>query len=163
MKKVTFLRQVNSPWRFSFYLLLRLPAAWFMGMRVRSCSETQCVVSLPYRWRSQNPFRSIYFAAQCAAGELSTGLLGLAATQEGAPVSMLVTEVRSEFYKKANKTLIFTCLQGVEVAECVARARASGEGQTLTMESVGALPDGAIAARVWITWSFKTKSVNKEA
>ncbi|HND87824.1 MAG TPA: DUF4442 domain-containing protein, partial [Saprospiraceae bacterium] len=73
------------------FLLWKLPAAWFMGIGVQHCEAGRAVVSLPYGWRSQNPFRSAYFAAQCAAGELSTGLLALAALQEqtGLPLADL--------------------------------------------------------------------------
>ncbi|MBU6342092.1 MAG: DUF4442 domain-containing protein [Bacteroidetes bacterium] len=162
MKKTAFLRYLNQPLRFSFYLLLKLPAAWFMGMRVRTCDEKRAEVALPYHWRSQNPFKSTYFAAQCAAGELSTGLLGLVALQDKPPVSMLVTEVRAEFYKKADKTLIFTCSQGDEVAACVTRALANGTGETIVLESSGTLPNGELASRVWITWSFKAKAPRLE-
>ena len=159
MKKSTFYRWVNSKWRMRFFLLLRLPAAWFMGISVITCDENAAQVRLPYRWRAQNPFRSTYFAAQCAAGELSTGLLGLAQLQDQAPVSMLVTEVKAEFYKKADRTLIFECIQGKEIAAVIQQALETGASQTITMESIGRLPDGIIAAKVWINWSFKRKSI----
>src|SRR5690606_10376148 len=91
--------------RMRLFLLWKLPAAWFMGISVRACDGGQAVVKLPYGWRSQNPFRSIYFAAQCAAGELSTGVLALTHLQGKPPVSMLVTRVEAEFLKKASDTL----------------------------------------------------------
>lgn len=158
MKKTSFLRWVNTKWRMQFFLLWKLPAAWFMGISVIYCDERVAKVRLPYRWRSQNPFRSTYFAAQCAAGELSTGLLGLAQLQEAPPVSMLVTEVRAAFYKKADQTLIFECMQGEEIAQTIKLAISTGEAQVLTMQSTGTLPDGVVAAHVWITWSLKKKS-----
>lgn len=158
MDRPTFLRLVNSGWRMRLFLLSRLPAAWFMGIGVRSCDETRAVVRLPYGWRSQNPFRSIYFAAQCAAGELSTGLLGLSALSGQPPVSMLVTHVEATFSKKADQVLLFTCEDGAAVAAAVQEALTSGAPVTLRMTSVGRLPDGTEAGRVWITWSFKKKS-----
>jgi Domain of unknown function (DUF4442) len=158
MDKSAYLKNLNSPWRMRLYLLLKLPAAWFMGIGVRSCTEQRAVVRLPYGWRSQNPFRSIYFAAQCAAGELSTGILGQLALREMPPMSMLVTRVEAEFYKKADKALLFTCEDGAAIAEAVLQARQTGEARTIRAESTGRLPDGTEAARVWITWSFKVKS-----
>ncbi len=139
------------------FLFWKLPAAWFMGIGVRSCSAEQAVVSLPYSWRAQNPFRSTYFAAQCAAGELSTGLLCLTHLQEQPPVSMLVTQVEALFFKKADKTLLFTCTAGAEVASVIGLAIRSGEAQSLLMTSEGRLPDGQLAAQIGITWSFKAK------
>jgi len=158
MKQTTFLKWVNSPWRMGFFMFLKLPAAWFMGIRVLRCDTDGAQIALPYRWRAQNPFRSTYFAAQCAAGEMSTGLLAMAVLQDQPPVSMLVTELRSEFYKKADKTLVFECVQGEEIAACVQKALETGDAQQITALSIGRLPDGTEASRVWITWSFKRKA-----
>lgn len=159
MTKHTFLQWVNTPWRMRLFLLWKLPAAWFMGIGVRSCDGQRAIVSLPYGWRAQNPFRSTYFAAQCAAGELSTGLLALAALQEQPPVSMLVTQVEAHFFKKADQTLLFTCTEGDALRAAVEQAIATGEAQLFRASSTGTLPDGTEAARVFITWSFKRKKI----
>ncbi len=153
-----FLRRIQSPWRMGLFLFLKLPSAWFMGIRVRSCDGAKAVVALPYTWRSQNPFRSIYFAAQCAAGELSTGLLAMAVLQELPPVSMLVTHVEASFLKKASQTLLFTCEDGPAMARLIRECIDSGESRAFRAQSVGRLPDGTEAVRVWITWSFKAKN-----
>ncbi len=157
MTRLQFLRRTNSPWQMRLFLCWKLPAAWFMGIGVRACDGDRAVVSLPYGWRSQNPFRSTYFAAQCAAGELSTGLLCLAHLQEQPPISMLVTQVEAAFFKKADDTLLFTCTAGKEVEQLIGRIVQSGAAETLTMVSSGELPDGQLASRITITWSFKLK------
>lgn len=141
------------------FLFWKLPAAWFMGIGVRSCNPENAVTSLPYGWRSQNPFRSTYFAAQCAAAELSTGLLALAALQEQPPVSMLVTQIEASFSKKADQTLLFTCQDGALMQQAVREAVETGAAQTVRATSIGTLPDGTEAARVHITWSFKRKKI----
>ena len=160
MDLTVFLRLANTPWKMRLYLLRRLPGAWFMGMNVQHVDTQKAVVALPYRWRSQNPFRSIYFAAQCAAAELSTGMLVLAHLQEKPPASMLVTGFEAEFLKKADQKLLFTCNEGAEIAKVIAQAIESGEGQIFTATSTGTLPDGTVAARMKVTWSFKRKSKN---
>lgn len=159
MKQTTFLNWVNSRWRMGFFLFWKLPAAWFMGIRVVHCDAERARIALPYSWRAQNPFSSTYFAAQCAAGELSTGLLAMAALQDQSPVSMLVTAQRSEYYKKADKTLVFECIQGVEIAACIQQALETGDPQQITALSIGRLPNGTEASRIWITWSFKRKTL----
>ena len=50
-----------------------LPLAAFAGLRVVRLDEAACAVRLPGGWRTQNPFRSTYFAAQAMAAEMSTG------------------------------------------------------------------------------------------
>lgn len=128
-----------------------------MGIGVRHCDLDKCVVTLPFGWRSQNPFRSTYFAAQCAAGELSTGMLALAQLQEKPPLSMLVTHIEADFFKKASETLTLTCVDGPAFAAVIQKAVDTGTAQTFQAESVATLPDGREAARVRVTWSFKTK------
>ena len=155
-----FLRDTNISWKMRLFLLWKLPAAWFMGIRVKSCDMDQCVVQLPYGWRAQNPFKSTYFAAQCAAGELSTGLLAMAHLQEKPPVSMLVTHVEAEFFKKASETLRFTCADGPKFKATIQRILETGEAETLQAVSVGHLPDGQVASKVKITWSFKRKAIS---
>jgi len=157
MSQTDFLRRANIPWKMRFFLFWKLPSAWFMGIGVRSCDLEKCMVELPYSWRAQNPFRSTYFAAQCAAGELSTGLLAMAHLQEKPPVSMLVTHIEADFLKKASKTLTFTCNDGSEFQAAIQKALETGEAQTFQAESIATLPDGREAARVRITWSFRIK------
>ena len=148
---------VNRPLIMRFYLFWKLPMAWFAGIGVRYCDAQKAIVRLPYCWRSQNPFRSTYFAAQCAAAELSTGLLALAHLQEKPPVSMLVTKIEAEFFKKAASTLLFSCEDGNALFETIEKAIQSGEAHSFTALSSGKLPDGTLAAVVKISWSFKLK------
>jgi hypothetical protein len=157
MSNTKMLKLLNIRWRMGLYLFWKLPGAWFMGVNVQSCNDQEAVVSLPYSWRSQNPFRSIYFAAQCAAGEFSTGILCLLALHGKPPVSMLVTKIEAEFFKKASHKILFTCSQGAEIQELIDRSIATGQAESIRAESVGRLPDGTIACRVWISWSFKAK------
>ena len=155
MTRQRFLEKVNSPIQMWFFMWLKLPAARFMGVSVVKCDENQCTTSLPYRWRSQNPFKSTYFAAQCAAAEMSTGLLAMAHLQEKPRISMLVTHIEAEFLKKASDTLHFTCTDGRKFEEVIAQVLSTGEAQVFTAESIGRLPDGTIASKMKITWSFK--------
>lgn len=148
-----------SPVQQKLFLWSKLPAAAFMGCRIDRFEATEAAVSLPMGWRSQNPFRSIYFAAQCAAAELSTGLLALYhTTDSGKPVSMLVANMSGEFIKKATSRTEFTCIEGNKIAAAVQRAIETGEGQTVAVESVGKQASGEIVARFSFTWTFKTKS-----
>ena len=157
MTQSEFILRANTPWKMRLFLLWKLPAAWFMGVGVRFCDLEKCVVELPYGWRSQNPFRSTYFAAQCAAGELSTGLLALAHLQERPAVSMLVTHIEADFSKKVSETLTLTCSDGALFQATIQKAIETGDAQVLQAESIGTLSDGQVAVRVKITWSFKTK------
>lgn len=151
------LSDLNNAFKMKLYLFYKLPGAWFMGVSIKQVTAEKAEVNLPYSWRSQNPFKSIYFAAQCAAAEYSTGILCLAAINRRPGISMLVTKFSAEFFKKANTNCIFTCDQGKEVAALIDKAVSSKEPQTITMESTGRNLAGEIVSKAWITWSFKAK------
>lgn len=151
-------RRMLNPWLLRGFLLARLPLAWFAGLRVRRLDPEGCEVVVPRGWRTQNPFRSTYFAALSMAAELSTGALALAATEEAdAPVSMLVTETHATFEKKATANAVFTCEEGRAISDAVRRAAETGEPVTVEAHSVGTLPDGTVVARFRFTWSFRRR------
>src|SRR5689334_1334334 len=86
---------------FRLFLLKKLPAAYFSGLRVKEVSEYACAVTVSFRWFTQNPFRSTYFACLSMAAEMSTGILAMAHVYKRSPkVSMLVVSVEGKFYKK---------------------------------------------------------------
>lgn len=154
----TFRRRLLNPLALRAYLFAKLPLAWFAGLRVETLDAEECVVSVPFGWRTQNPFRSIYFAALAMAAELSTGAPAMMAVREsGEPMSMLVTGMRAEFGKKATERVRFRFGNAAGFREAVDRAAASGEGVELQAETVGRMSDGTEVARFTFTWSFKTR------
>ena len=98
----SFLKLANHPLKFRMYLLYRLPAAFFSGIKIREIDEERCITSVPYKWLTQNPFRSTYFASLAMAAEMSTGALALSNVYKRTPpVSMLVTNMEAAYFKKA--------------------------------------------------------------
>lgn len=150
-------RSVEHPLTFRLWMLAKLPAALFAGVSLRSIDEARCVCTVPYGWRSQNPFRSTYFAAQAMAAEMSTGALVLLATAD-APFSTLIVDMRATFGRKATGLATFTCEGGADVFAAVEAARATGEARTVVLESVGRLSDGTEVSRFTFTWSVKARS-----
>jgi len=153
-----FIRLMKHPLKFRMYLFARLPSAYFSGIRIREMDETHCVVSVPYKWFSQNPFRSTYFACLSMAAEMSTGALSMAHSyQYDQPISMLVIKVESTYFKKAVGLTKFTCTDGPSILETIGKAVANGEGQTIRARSTGTNEAGEEVAEFFITWSFKAR------
>ena len=135
-----------------------MPIALLAGLQVRELSPEKSVVSVPFKWFSQNPFKSVYFATQAMAAEMSTGVLGLMAIQGATKkVSMLVLNVEGNFIKKATERIYFTCESGNEIFKTVENAVLSGDGVTVTAKSTGKLKDGTIVSEFSVIWSFKSK------
>lgn len=152
-----FRRQVLSPARLRLFLLRKLPMAWLAGLRLRDLTPTQATVTIPFKYLTQNPFRSIYFACLAMAAELASGIQAMMHTSGGAPVSMLVTGLTAEFTKKAVGLVAFTCPDGAAIAEAVAESRATGEGRTVVCTSTGVDEAGDVVAVFRVTWSFRAK------
>ncbi len=155
----SFLKTINNSFKFNMFLLTKLPAAYIAGVRVREANEEKCIASVPYKWLSQNPFRSTYFACLSMAAELSTGALAMAHLyKRDPPVSMLVVKVESEYFKKAAGRTYFTCEDGGLFEKAITDTVTNGEPVTVKAKSVGKNKEGDIIAEFYITWSFKAKS-----
>ena len=147
----------RSPFKLRLYFLKKLPSLFFWKIKVEEIDNNKAKISIPYCWRTQNPFKSIYFSALAGAAELSTGLLALLAVEK-ANVSMLVVGVKGKFTKKANTKTYFICEQGQDIQDTVKRAIETGEGQTVNILSKGFNENDELVAEFEFTWSFKKRS-----
>ncbi len=154
----SFVRQMKHPVRSGLFLFAKLPSAYFSGVRVRELDAEHCVVTVPFKWFSQNPFRSTYFACLSMAAEMSTGALAMAHLHKrNPPVSMLVVKVESSYFKKATGRTKFTCADGMLFDKAIEESIATGEARTVAARSTGRNDAGEIVAEFIITWSFKAK------
>ena len=159
----SFINLINHPLKFRIFLLFRLPSAFFCGVRVRAMDKEHCVVTVPYKWFSQNPFRSTYFACLSMAAEMSTGVLAMAHVyKRDPPISMLVVKVESEYFKKAVGKTTFICEDGDALRRTIEESISSGEGKIFRAKSVGKNATGEIVAEFYITWSFKAKGTREK-
>lgn len=154
----TFIRKMRDPVKFRMFLFAKLPSAYFAGVRIKSLDPARCEVTVPYKWFSQNPFRSTYFACLSMAAEMSTGALSMAHIYQRSPaISMLVTAIEGSFMKKATGLTTFTCEDGGLISQTIEDALSSGEGRQVKARSVGRNSDGEIVTEFYVTWSFKAK------
>jgi len=154
-----FLKIMQHPVKFRMFLFTKLPSAYFAGVRVREADAKHCIVTVPYKWMSKNPFRSTYFACLSMAAEMSTGALAMAHLYKiNPPVSMLVVKVESEYFKKATGKTAFTCEDGELFEQAISETISTGEPRTLRAKSIGKNQAGEIVAEFYITWSFKART-----
>ena len=154
-----FVGRLLNPITFRLFLLRKLPSAYFSGVRVRYADEEKCVVTVPFKWFTKNPFRSTYFACLSMAAEMSTGILAMGHTYGVKPqISMLVRKVEGNFLKKAKGTITFTSDDGLRMASMIKEALSSGKSTSLNAYSAGKNKEGDTVAEFVITWSFKAKA-----
>ncbi|MCB9425731.1 MAG: DUF4442 domain-containing protein [Flavobacteriales bacterium] len=150
--------KLSSPITINRFILFKLPSAFFCGVRVKSFDGMSCKVSVKYRWINQNPFRSLYFAVQAMAAELSTGALMMHQIQNSKhKISMLVTENKAVFTKKAIGTIIFACSDGNRIRETIQKAIETMEGQEIWLQSIGIDEHGDQVSKMEFCWSIKVK------
>lgn len=146
--------------KFPLFLFSKLPSAFFSGVRVREIDRQHSIVTVPYKWFSKNPFHSTYFACQAMAAEMSSGLLALLNTYKRDPtVSILVTKVEGEFFKKAVGITSFVCNEGMLVAEAIESAISNNEVSTIRVKATGTNGKGELISVFYITWSFKARVI----
>jgi hypothetical protein len=154
-----FIQQMNSSWKSKLFMLMKLPSAYFSGVRIMSLTTDRAVVTVPYKWFSQNPFKSTYFACLAMAGELSTGLLAMMQCYKRKPsVSMLVVKMEAHYFKKATGLTFFTCDAGKDFERVVEECIRENSALTYVATAVGRNEAEEKVAEFFITWSFKAKS-----
>ena len=150
---------IMHPIKFRLYMLAKLPMGFIAGLKLTQLQPSQAAVQVKYKWLTQNPFGSMYFAVLSMAAEFSTGILCLANIYKSDPaISMLVVKMESHFYKKALGVITFTCSDGDAIIDIVETAKETGEGVTLVSKSTGVNQNGEVVAEFFITWSLKTKA-----
>ena len=147
-----------SPSKLNTFLFLKLPSAFWSGVRVKSISKEKCVVTVKHRWFNQNPFNSMYFAVQAMAAELTTGaLVMMQIKKSGKKISMLVANNNGNFTKKATGRITFTCADGNLIEKAIQKTIATGEGQTIWMKSIGKNEKEEQVSEMNFEWSIKLK------
>ncbi len=157
-----FRKRVAGPIRFRLFMLLKLPSAFFAGLRIKSLDTNHAAIAVKYKWFNQNPFSSMYFAVQSMAAEMSTGLLASGHIYQRNPsVSMLVVGIQASFVKKVVAEATFTCMDGELINQAIEKAIGTGKGESVTCQSIGRNPEGEVVAEFNVTWSFKVKTKAK--
>lgn len=148
-----------SPAKLNKYLMFKLPAAYFCGVRTTQLTLELCEVKVKHRWINQNPFNSMFWAVQGMAAELTTGALVMQAIRSSnTKISMLVLNNKAHFSKKATGRITFLCTQGAEVELAISKAINTREGQTIWMHAKGIDEQGDQVSDFSFEWTLKLKN-----
>ena len=155
-----FKRIITNPVLFKFFVFQKLSSAFWAGLSIEHFDEKSGGVLVRRSWVNQNPFRSMYFAVEAMAAEMSCGMLAFGQVYKRQPaVSMLVEKLEAKFVKKATGVIIFTCDDGEALQQTVDDALVKKEGTKLQVTSIGRNQAGEIVAEFIFTWTFKAKNL----
>ncbi len=147
-----------TPIRFNIFMFFKLPSAWWSGVRLHEITSNKCVVKVKHMWVNQNPFKSMFWAVQGMAAEMTTGaFLTREIELSGKNIAMLVANNTAKFTKKATGKISFVCDQGLEVKDLINKAIATGDGQTLWIDSKGYNEDNIMVSHFSFEWSIKLR------
>ena len=147
-----------SPFSYNFFTLIKLPAAWISGVRVSKVTDKFCEVKVRHRWINQNPFKSMYWAVQGMAAELTTGIFLIERIRSNkTPISMLVLNNKANFKKKARGVITFRCDDGLKANKAIDKAIQTRESSLISMRSVGKDYSGNIVSEFIFEWTIKAK------
>jgi len=145
-------RKINT------FLLLKLPAAYLMGVRVKSINDISCTTTVKHRWINQNPFDSMFWAVQGMAAELATGAMVMSNIEESEQkISMLVANNKATFSKKATGRITFTCNDGLLITDAIAKTLQDKEGKTCWMKAEGIDETGDLVSSFEFEWTVRAK------
>nr|WP_299069379.1 DUF4442 domain-containing protein [uncultured Allomuricauda sp.] len=145
--------------KFNTFTFFTLPSAWWCGVRVKYIDDKKTVTTVKHRWINQNPFKSMFWAVQGMAAELSTGAMVINQIKDsGRKISMLVLNNNANFSKKATGRITFTCEDGHLIEDAIKKTIETGEGQTIWMKSLGTNKDGVVVSTFNFEWTIKLKA-----
>jgi len=148
-----------TPSKINTFLFFKLPSAFLVGVRLKSITKEKATVKVMHRWINQNPFKSMFWAVQGMASELSTGILVMQNIKESdKKISMLVTNMNAVFTKKATGKIVFECNDGLLIRETINKAIETKEGQIIVLTSEGKNKEGITVSKFEFEWSLKIKN-----
>ncbi|SHN12202.1 protein of unknown function [Cyclobacterium lianum] len=152
-----FQKSITTFPSFLWYMVKNLPSVIFWGCRLKKLNMRECQTSVPFTYRTKNPFRSIYFSALCGTAELASGILCMLHLSGKPSVSMLVTGFEATFIKKATQTIFMSCVEGEKISAALQQLSNKGDTATLQLPISASNQEGETVATFIITWSFRKR------
>ena len=148
-------RGLKSRMKFRTFAAMSMPAAWFAGLMMDKLDNESCVTSLPGGWRTQNPFKTMYWAVQGMGAELATGAAPFAMSRSmPEKLRMFVVGTEAKFVKRAKGRITFTCNDVTAAREAIEESMKSGESVERDFVSIGTDSSGDIVSEWVFKWNF---------
>ena len=147
-----------TPFGINLYTFFNLPSAWWCGVRVKKITRKYCSTKVNLNWINKNPFKSMFWAIQGMAAELSTGVLIMQASKSfKCDISMLVINNKATFRKKARGQIVFSCNNGEAVEKTFTKLFKTNKSQTLWLQAIGVDEEGDIVSTFDFEWTLLLK------
>ena len=147
-----------SPLKQRFFYFKSLPMGLISGIKLIHLDEKKSVSEVPFRWCNKNPFKSMYFAVQSMAAELSTAAPALMALKGNEKnIAYIIVDLKAEFFKKAQSKVTFSCMDYDKFHNAISQLSQPDDRVTVTAKTVGRDAENNEVALFYFTWSFKVR------
>ncbi len=119
----------------------KIPLLFYVRPSVVLLNNEKVVVRIPFRRRTQNHLKSMYFGALAIGADCAGGLIAMQqirASKE--PVALIFKSLHADFLKRAEGDVFFTCTQGKEIAALVTKAIRCGERVEMPLKISATVP-----------------------
>ena len=148
-----------TPSKLNLFTFFQLPMVWWAGIRVVIFKNDYCEAKVRHRWINQNPFKSLFWAVQGMAAELTTGVLLMKEIQSSnQKISMLVINNKANFSKKARGRITFSCSPEDKISKAIQQLLETNEPQTLWLTSKGVDENQVVVSTFEFEWTLLTKN-----
>lgn len=151
-------RETILLWLFS---ITNLPMVFWLKPRIIELNDTNCIVMMPFRRRTKNHVKSMYFGVLCAGADLAGGIMAMRLlNKQKEKFTFLFKDFQADFLKRCEDDVYVICDEGQVVSECIEKARETKQRQNVTLNVIAKVPSkfgDEPVCRFKLTLSIKLK------
>lgn len=145
-------------WLFSFS---NLPMIFWLKPRVIELTDTRCVIMMPFKRKSKNHVKSMYFGVLCAGADLGGGLMAMyLLNKQKSKFTFVFKDFNADFLKRCEGDVYFTCEEGKVISETIDKVIQTKERQNVSLNVIATVPskfNDEPVCRFTLTLSIKQK------
>jgi acyl-coenzyme A thioesterase PaaI-like protein len=126
-------------WKFG---ITKIPLIFFIRPRIIEMNSKKCVVKIPFKRRTKNHLKSMYFGALSIGADLAGGLIAMNAIKKSnVKVNLIFKDMKVDFLKRVEGDAYFTCTDGELIKELVQTAIDTKERVSMPLSITTTVPD----------------------
>lgn len=127
--------------RINAFTIWKIPMIAFLSPRVVELTEDKITVRIPLNYRSKNHLGSMYFGSMAVGADLVVGTMAHRYIEKtGKDIEFIFKDFKSDYLKRAEADVFFTCEKGKEISDFVQKAASSFERMNLPVEVYATVP-----------------------
>ena len=111
-----------------YFGFVKIPLILFVRPTIYHVDDKTVVIKIPFRRRTKNHLKSMYFGAMAVGADIAAGFLAYIKIRENnLNISLIFKNFSAEFLKRAEDDTYFTCQDGIIINNLIEQASESQE------------------------------------